>query len=88
MIDKLIEADTRRQLLIKIKEKTVEANLTDKKRCGNCDNWMKSTICIREKNKVKTSCDTFACSKFTLTSFSKNLKRRRIRKVKKLKEEL
>lgn len=66
--DSFLEADLKRQKIADLLAEHRRAVLRDGKRCGDCNNWMKSRQCPREKN-VKgysrgPSCDAAICASF------------------------
>ena len=65
----------------KLNELLIEYRQTDRKVCGACDHWMKSSLCPRETN-VKghpsgPSMSGSPCKKFQLTEYVKVLKEER-----------
>lgn len=65
-----------------------EADATDRRRCGSCEHWMKSSVCPREHN-VKgysrgPSCDAYPCGKFQMQQWVIALKAKRMAEVDRL----
>lgn len=78
----MIEAMGRVSLLAHLRDKVIEAQQTDRSRCGNCFFWMKSRECPREHNvngymRGPSSGDP-ACGKLQLEQWVIDLKMRRI----------
>ena len=64
IFDGIIQFGKTEGLLNQIKEKQAQINSVKSLKCGNCDNWMKST-CIPEKQyKQFKSCKSYACKNF------------------------
>lgn len=64
-----------------LNDECFEYEQTDRKRCGSCFYWMKSSLCPKEKHiKGRShgpSCNAYPCDKFELTEWVKNLKEKR-----------
>lgn len=69
-----------------IKTKIDEYVMTDRKVCGNCFYWMKSSLCPCERNvngrQIGPSMSGVACNKFQLNDITKKLKKERLSKIK------
>lgn len=81
-IDGLIDAMTKVSRLADLKAKLNHAKRRMMPRCGNCDNWMKSSKCPQEKN-VKgrnqgPSCEGIACKSYVEETFSTDIHRKQI----------
>lgn len=81
-IDRAIDAMQRLSLLAQLRDKVVVALSTDKRRCGNCYFWMKSSQCPYEKNvhgfSRGPSCDDAPCGKFKIEQRALDLKAERV----------
>lgn len=85
ILDNIIEQDKLQQGILGLRDKIQIAKDTDRKECGHCDLWMKSSLCPRERNvngrNKGPSISEIACDKFTLTSWVKDLKEKRIAEI-------
>lgn len=67
--------------IVQLKDQYVEYEQTDRKRCGACDHWMKSSLCPKEKNingrNHGPSMNSYTCDKFLLEKWVKDLKEKR-----------
>lgn len=73
------------QLAIQIAQLLNEAQTTDRRCCGNCEHWMKSKVCPREKNvngySRGPSCNDYPCNQFDLKDYVRKLKDTRFDEV-------
>ena len=82
VFDRFLEADARLSELAEFRRRLQEARQTDSRRCGNCNHWMKSRDCPRERN-VKgfsrgPSMGAPACDQFSLEKWVADLKAKRL----------
>lgn len=81
VFDRFLEADARLSELVEFRRRLQEARQTDSRRCGNCDHWMKSRSCPRERNvngySRGPSMDDLACDRFSLKQSVADLKAKR-----------
>src|SRR6185312_17104093 len=79
--DALVEATGRVAALMVLQDKLNEMHRTDKKCCGNCEHWMKSSECPAERNiggyTRGPSCDDFTCDQYLLKPWVIELKNKR-----------
>lgn len=84
VLNGLVRADARLSQLTHFRERLAEARQTDRRRCGNCDHWMKSKVCPREVYVFQAggyrgpSCFDHACEKFSLKQSAADLKAERM----------
>ncbi len=64
--DAIHKLDKEREIRERIRSVTAE-------RCGNCNHWMKTRECPRERRGEKQSCNAPGCEEFTLDSWSKKM---------------
>jgi hypothetical protein len=69
-LDAFIKADAKLSALREARRMRVEAEQTDRARCGNCQHWMKSRRCPKERNVAGMSrgpgAGAPACGQFAL----------------------
>lgn len=85
-IDRVIGALGRISELAQIRADKAEADQTDRRRCGNCVDWMKSRECPREKPSRTgysqgPSSEAPACPQFRLLPWVVELKAKRLAAV-------
>lgn len=82
IFDRLIEGASRIARLGEIRRMKAEADATDRRECGNCCHWMKSSDCPRERNvngrSRGPSMSEPACSNFALEPWVADLKTKRL----------
>ena len=81
-IDGFIDAMTKASRLVDLKAKRSHAIQRAKPRCGNCNNWMKSSKCPKEVNvngrSKGPSCEGFACPSFVEDSLHTDIFKKQI----------
>jgi hypothetical protein len=81
VFDKIIDVFSRASAALQLRDKIDEARDTGRKQCGNCERWMKSSQCPRERNvngySRGPSMSEPACSKFEITDSAVALRKQR-----------
>lgn len=84
-LDRFIEGMERTSLLAQLRDKVIEALGTFKPKCGNCQHWMKSSVCPRERNvngrPHGPSMNERACDKFNVEQWVLDLQEKRIKEA-------
>ncbi len=88
---KFLDADLSRTKRLARQSRINQIERSLRPRCGNCDHWMKSSLCPHEKNvngySRGPSCDEMPCGKFTESTWSLKGLRDELSNLRKLQEE-
>lgn len=88
IFDAFFETSKKVHLQDNINKKKAQLKSIKAKRCGNCDDWMKSTCIPEKKYGDKKNINSLGCKDFSPDSISKELEKKYIQELRELEKEI